>query len=88
MVVNGRYAAMAVPRGADVEPARATPQRCFCCRLEGPCDCGSEPCWECGACPTHCECPDGFVTCECRRIGDVDDASGCPVHGRGSANIS
>ena len=56
--------------------------RCFCCRLEVPCDCGREPCWECGACGFHCSCPQGFVTCECRRIDvDLDDARDCPVHG-------
>jgi hypothetical protein len=58
-----------------------TPRRCFCCRLEL-CECGPEPCWECGACGFHCTCPRGFVACECRRVDvDVDDARDCPVHG-------
>jgi hypothetical protein len=57
-----------------------TPPRCFCCRLEM-CECGTEPCWECGACGFHCTCPRGFVTCECRQIDvDVNDARNCPVH--------
>jgi hypothetical protein len=58
--------------------------RCFCCKLEGPCACGTEACWECGACPVHCECP-SFLQCECRRIDvDLDDARFCPVHGSDS----
>lgn len=56
--------------------------RCFCCKLEAPCDCGREACWVCGACPAHCECP-RFSTCECVRIDvNLDDARFCPVHGR------
>ena len=55
--------------------------RCLCCKLEGPCHCEPEACWECGACPIHCECP-RFVQCECRRIEvDLDDARFCLVHG-------
>jgi hypothetical protein len=48
--------------------------RCFCCKVEGPCECGSKACWKCGACPAHCECS-RFLQCECERIDvDLDDA--------------
>jgi hypothetical protein len=54
---------------------------CFCCKLDGACECGTEACWECGACPAHCECS-CFFRCECVRIDvDLDDARLCPVHG-------
>ncbi len=46
-------------------------------------DCGtSKACYDCGGCPEHCECEDGFVACECHQV-DVDemDASECPAHG-------
>lgn len=79
MVVNSRQAATA---GASGESAGDTPRRCFCCRLAGPCECGPEACWGCGSCPTHCRCPEGFLTCECRFDGDQADARDCPVHGR------
>lgn len=46
-------------------------------------DCEPDRCHDCGACPEHCDCEDGFVDCTCERT-DVDqmDARYCRAHGR------
>ncbi len=45
--------------------------------------CGtSKGCYDCGGCPEHCECEDGFVECTCVRVDvDLDDARDCQAHG-------